>query len=187
MKQNISSLLLASLALCSYAQAVEFNHIQANNSTVGFAYKQMGVPVAGSLKKFDAQFSFDPANLPLAKAVFDMHLDSIDAGAQEANDEISKKAWFDIQTFPQAKFVSTGIKALGGNRYEVSGKMTIKGRTKDIAANFTFNPQSNVAVFDGSFMLNRADFAIGEGAWADFGIVADEILIQFHLLADAGK
>jgi hypothetical protein len=46
---------------------------------------------------------------------------------------------------------------------------------------------NNTAIFDGIFTLNRADFVLGEVAWADFRIVANEILIQFHLLADAGK
>jgi len=41
--------------------------------------------------------------------------------------------------------------------------------------------------FDDTFTLQRATFAIGEGAWTGFGIVANEILIQFHLLANAGK
>jgi polyisoprenoid-binding protein YceI len=187
MKPIIQSLLLSSLALTPFAGAAEFSHIQTDNSTVGFVYKQMGVPVEGRLKKFDAQFSFDPANLSAAKAIFDMNLSSIDAGGQEANDEISKKAWFDTQAFPQAKFVSTEIKALGGNRYEVHGKINIKGRTQDISGNFTYSPQGSTAVFDGTFTLNRSDFAIGEGVWADSGIVANEVLIQFHLLAEAGK
>lgn len=118
-------LLLGSLALTPYVQATEFDRIQAGSSTVGFIYKQMGVPVEGRLKKFEAQFYFDPAKLAVTKAMFDMNMASIDVGTQEANDEVTKKDWFDIQAFPQAKFVSNDIKALGGNRYEVNGKVTI--------------------------------------------------------------
>jgi polyisoprenoid-binding protein YceI len=187
MKQNSLALILGSLAIPPMAQALEFNHIQTDNSTIAFVYKQMGVPIEGVLKKFDAQFNFDPAKLPTAKAVFAMHLTSIDAGTQEANDEIAQKVWFDTQDFPQAKFVSSTIQALGDNRYQVTGQLSIKGRTKDVSGNFSYSGQHNIAVFDGTFTLNRADFAIGEGAWANFGIVANEILIKFHLLADAGK
>ena len=187
MKQTILALLLGNLALISDVYAIEFNHIVADSSTVGFVYQQMGVPMQGSLKKFDAQLIFDPAKLSAAKAVFDINVSSMDAGSQEANDELSKKEWFDTQAFPQAKFVSTEIKALGGNRYEVSGKMTIKGRAKDITANFTFAPQNNIAIFDGNFSVNRADFAIGTGEWADVGVIANEIQIKFHFVAEAGK
>ena len=38
---------------------------------------------------------------------------------------------------------------------------------------------------DGAFVLKRADFAIGEGSWSDFGTVANEIQIKFHFLAKA--
>ncbi len=187
MKQTILALLLGNLALIPDVYAIEFNHILVDSSSVGFVYQQMGVPMQGSLKKFNAQFSFDPAKLLAAKAVFDINLASLDAGSQEANYEVTKKQWFDTPSFPQAKFVSTEIKVLGGNRYEVSGKMTIKGRSKDIKANFTFTPQNNTAIFDGNLSLNRADFAIGEGAWSDVGVIANEIQIKFHFLADAGK
>ncbi|MGD0960177.1 MAG: YceI family protein [Methylomonas sp.] len=186
MKQTFPPLLLVSLALTPFAQAEEFSRILVDSSSVEFVYKQMGAPVAGRLKKFAAQFSFDPDKPASAKAVFDMNMASIDAGNQEANDEISKQAWFDTQAFPQAHFISTQIKALGGNRYQVSGKMTIKGRTKEIAADFTYSRQNNAGVFDGGFTLNRSDFAIGDGAWADFDVVANEVVIRFHLLADAG-
>lgn len=51
-----------------------------------------------------------------------------------------------------------------------------------MSAPFTFNPQGLV---DGAFVLKRADYAIGEGSWSDFGTVANEIQIKFHFLAKA--
>ena len=43
----------------------------------------------------------------------------------------------------------------------------------------------NSATFEGSLMLKRADFAIGEGMWADFGTVANEVQVKFRLVATA--
>jgi polyisoprenoid-binding protein YceI len=43
--------------------------------------------------------------------------------------------------------------------------------------------QGNSASFDGSLVLKRADYAIGDGIWADFGTVANEIQIKFRLVA----
>lgn len=187
MNKNMLVALLGSLACAPLAQATEFTGIQADKSALSFVYTQLGVPVDGRFKKFAAQLSFDPARPAAARVLLDLDLASIDAGSPEANDEVAGKEWFNTKAFPQARFVSTGVKALGGNRYEVSGKMSIKGRTQAIAAAFTFNPQGNAAVVDGAFVLKRADFAIGEGAWADFGTVANEIRIKFHFLASAGK
>lgn len=186
----LTSLVLASIALTfmvSVANAVEFTSIKIDKSALNFVYTQMGVPVDGHFRRFSAQFSFDPAKPAAANVVFDLDLASIDAGSEEANDEVAGKEWFNTKDFPQAKFISTSFKALGGNRYEVSGKMSIKGRTKIVTAPFNFGSQGNTAVVDGTFLLKRADFAIGEGSWSDFGTVANEIQIKFHFLASAGK
>ena len=178
---------LAALAFVPLAQAAEFNAVQADKSTLSFVYKQMGVPVEGRFKKFAVRIDFDPAKPAAAKAVLDVDLAGIDTGSADGNDEVAGKEWFDTKAHPQAKFVSSGVKALGGNRYEVSGMMSIKGRTHEVTAPFTFSPQGNAGVFEGAFVLKRADYAIGEGEWADFGTVANEIQIKFRLLASAGK
>jgi polyisoprenoid-binding protein YceI len=84
-----------------------------------------------------------------------------------------------------AKFVASSVKPLGNNRYEVAGKMSIKGKTLDLATPVTVTQQGNSASFDGSLVLKRADYAIGDGIWADFGTVANEIQIKFRLVASS--
>lgn len=185
--KNIALVALAVLAFAPLAQAAEFNAVQADKSTLSFVYKQMDVPVEGRFKKFAARIDFDPAKPAAAKAALDVDLASIDTGSAEGDDEVAGKEWFDTKAHPQAQFVSSGVKALGGNRYEVSGTMSIKGRTHEVTAPFTFSPQGKAGLFEGAFVLKRADYAIGEGEWADFGTVANEIQIKFRFLASAGK
>ena len=167
------------------AQAIEFNQFQLNRSSLAFVSKQMNVPVEGRFKSFRSKLSFDPAKPTAAKAELEIDLASIDAGSKDADDEVANKAWFDTRAFPVAKFVSTSVKPLGGNRYEVAGKMTIKGRTQDLTTPVTVTQQGNSATFEGSLVLKRADYAIGDGVWADFGTVANEVQIKFRLLAIA--
>jgi polyisoprenoid-binding protein YceI len=169
------------------ANAVEYNTIQPDKSSVSFAYRQMGVPMDGKFRRLSTQLAFDPAKPAAARAAIDIDLASIDTGSDEANDAVAGKAWFNTKAFPTARFVASAVKSLGGNRYEVSGKLTIKGRTLDVVAPATFTSLNGTGVFDGSLQIKRADFAIGEGAWADFDTVANEISIKFHLLASAGK
>lgn len=171
----------------SAAQAAELNAIQYDKSRLSFVYKQMNVPVEGRFKKFSGQLSFDPAKLDNAKVVLDIDLAALDAGSPEANDEVASKLWFNTKAFPQAKFVASSFKSLGGGKYSVTGKMTLKGRTQDITAPFTFTPQGQAGQFEGAFVLKRGDFLIGEGVWADFGTVANEVQIKFNLLANAAK
>ena len=173
----------AALLISGAAQAVEFKHVDAAKSSLAFSSKQMGVPVPGSFKKFSTQIAFDPAKPTAASTVLEIDLASIDAGSKDANDEVVGKQWFNVKAFPTAKFVSSGVKALGGNRFEAIGKMTIKGQTRDIVAPFTFKQDGSNGVFDGGFVLKRMDYNIGEGPWADVSAVANEIEIKFHVVA----
>lgn len=177
--------LAAALSLPTIGHAVEFKTVHTDKSALGFVYKQMGVGMEGHFKKFSAQLSFDPAKPAAAKASMDVELASIDAGSPEANDEVGGKSWFNTKAFPTARFVTSAIKPLGGNRYEVSGQLSIKGRSVPVVAPTTVTIQGKQASFDGSFVIKRADFAIGEGQWADFGIVANDIQIKFRMLASS--
>jgi len=181
---------VALLALLSgAAHAAEFNTLRPEQSRMAFVYKQMNVPVEGSFKRFNGQLSFDPAKPTLAKAALEIDIASIDVGSAEGNDEVSGKLWFNTKQFPTARFVASSIKPLGNNRFEVAGKMSIKGRTLDASTPATFRQEGTNAVFEGSFVLKRADYGIGEGLWADFGTVANEVQIKFRLVATsaAGK
>ena len=177
--------LLAATTLPLAAQAIEFNQVQADKSAINFTYSQMGVSMNGKFKKFSAQLIFDPAKLTAAKASIDVDLNSVDAGSSEADDEVGGKQWFNTKTFPTARFESGSFKALGGNRYEVTGKLTIKGTTKDVVVPATFTPQGDTGVFEGSLTIQRGDFSIGEGAWKAFDVVANDVVIRFRITAAA--
>jgi polyisoprenoid-binding protein YceI len=184
-KQLKPTLLLSMTLLSSHAAALEFGQVLTNESTLAFGYTQMGVPLDGKFNKFAAQLTFDPSKLNKAQAKIDIDLASIDTGSAEANDEVAGKLWFDTKNHPKASFTSTGIKSLGGNRYEASGKLSVKGRTQDVKAPVTFQSIGNKGLFDGAFTIKRLDYAIGEGVWTDISTVANDIQIKFHLVVNA--
>ena len=174
------------LAISLPAVAVEYTQVQLTKSSLSFVSKQMNVPVEGQFKSFRSKLAFDPAKPAAARAELEIDLASIDAGSKDANDEVASRAWFNTKEFPVAKFVSTSVKPLGGNRFEVAGKMTIKGRTQDLTTPVTLRPEGKgSAVLEGSLVLRRADYAIGDGMWADFGTVANEVQVSFRLVATA--
>lgn len=181
----VVSVTMVVAAYVSWVNAAELNQVVPNKSTLSFISKQMNVPVDGSFKRFSAKIAFDPAKPQAAKAQFDVDMDSIDAGSNEANDEVKAKDWFNVKVFPKATFVSEKIKALGSNRYEVTGPLTIKGKTQQVTAPFTLSLQGKTGIFDGAFTLKRTDFGLGEGTWADVSVVANEVQMKFHIVAEA--
>jgi polyisoprenoid-binding protein YceI len=180
-------LLLPLLVLAAFsAHAVEYGNVIADKSQITFTSRQMGVPVDGRFGKFAAALGFDPARPEAGRAQIEVDLASVDAGSKDANDEVVGKGWFNVKEFPKARFVSSSVKALGNNRFEARGQMTIKGRTRDMTVPFSYKPDGANAVFEGVLPLQRTQFGIGEGAWADTSVVADEVPIKFRLVASPG-
>jgi len=177
----------AVLLLAGAAQAVEFAEIKPADSKLVFTSKQMGVPVDGGFGRLSGQIRFDPAVPSAASARLEIDLSSIDAGSPEATEEVVGKQWLNVKAFPTAGFQSTSVKALGGDRFEAVGQLTIKGQTRDLTAPFTFKQEGAAGVFDGVFVLKRLDFGIGEGTWSDVSTVANEIQIKFHVVAGAAQ
>jgi len=182
MKKALFSVLFSSV-VASAAYAAPYTQIDSSKSRVEFGYRQMGVGMQGHFKRVQAQLQLDPAQLQSAKAQIDIDLNSIDTGSAEANQEVAGKAWFDSKTYPTARFISKEVKAVGPQQYQVSGTLTIKGRSQPIIAAATLTPQGNQALIKGKFRFKRSDFAIGEGVWASFETVANEIDVQFQFLA----
>ena len=178
--------LFSTLALASStAHAVEYNQVQADKSQIAFGYQQMGVSMDGTFNKFSSQLRFDPAAPQTGSATIEVDLASIDTGSAEGDEEAARKTWFNTKDFPAARFESTSVKALEGNKYEVAGKLTIKGTTKDVVVPATFKPQGDSGVFEGSLTIQRGDFSIGEGAWKAFDVVANDVVIKFRITAAA--
>ncbi|MET0520031.1 MAG: YceI family protein [Burkholderiaceae bacterium] len=153
----------------------------AAQSELSFTSKQLGVPVDGRFKRFDAQLNFDPKKPETGKVGFTIDLTSVSLGAAEFDAELAKAAWFDSKKTPQASFQSSAIKAAGPGRFEVAGKLTIKGQTRDIVVPITLAQAGAVSTASGSFVLKRLEFKIGEGEWADTSVVANDVLVKFKL------
>ena len=183
MKLHLVLFTLTAVLAAPAAHAVEYRTVLPKQSSIGFEFRQMNVPVKGGFKRFAAQMQFDPARPEAASARIEIDLASIDAGSPEANDESAGKLWFNRSAYPKAIFVSSQIRALGANRYEMRGTLTLKGRSRDMIVPVSYAPGKNAATFDGGFVLRRLDFGIGEGMWADVATVANEVQVKFRIAA----
>ncbi|PUE50371.1 polyisoprenoid-binding protein [Limnohabitans sp. 2KL-1] len=180
-------LVLSASALALQAQAVPYTAIVPAKSSVTFSYKQMGVAMDGRFKKFAAQVNFDPAKAEQAKASFDVELASVDAGSSEADDEVVTKSWFNTAAFPKASFVAKQIKQTAPNQYEVQGTLSIKGLSRDVKFPMKHTAQGKDGLLTGGFSMKRADYSIGEGMWAKFDVVANDIQVHFSITTTLGK
>lgn len=176
----LSALLLPAL-LVTTAHAQAPAAVQLDKSFIRFVSKQMNVPVEGKFKKFTANLSYDAKKPEASKAEFEVELGSVDLGTAEANGEVKRKTWFNVEGFPKAKFVSASVKSAGADKLEVTGPLTIKGATMNITTVATIKTDAaGVSVAEGKFPLKRLAYKIGEGQWADTDTVADEVEVRYR-------
>ena len=151
-------------------------------SEIAFTSTQMGVPVQGRFKSFNAQVAFDPKKLDTSKIAFAIDVASASFGVAELDAEVTSPAWFDAKRFPQATFRSMSVKETGNGKFDVAGKLTIKGGVRDLVVPVAVAQSTAGTTATGAFAIKRLDFGIGDGEWKDTTMVSNEVQVKFKLL-----
>ncbi|MFI5444163.1 YceI family protein [Polaromonas sp. UC242_47] len=178
----MKALALALWLACTVAQAVEYRQVDLAGSNIRFTSRQMGVPVDGAFRSFDASLAFDPEAPSAAKGQLRIKLASIDTGLREVDEEVLGAQWFDAKRYPEARFEMRQLQPQGGGRFQVSGVLSLKGVSRPLVLTAMLKPGGQQAVLEGGLVIKRLDFGIGGGPWGDVGVVANEVTVQFYLV-----
>ena len=185
-KASVISAVLGVAALSNVALADQA--LVPAQSAINFEAKQMGVPLKGHFKKFDAKVHFDAAKPETSKIHFSIDMGSATLGVKETDAELPKADWFNVAKFPQATFDSSAVKALGGGKYQIDGMLSIKGTAQKVSLPVALTQAGGTTTATGTLPLKRLTFKIGDGDWKDTSMVADEVNVQFKLaLTGVGK
>ena len=152
-----------------------------SRSEIVFTSTQMGVPVEGRFRRFDAKIALDPKQPESGSVSFAIDAGSATLGIAETDAELVKPNWFDIAKFPQATFKSSGVKGLGGGRFEVAGTLSIKGSAQAVVVPVAVTQSGATSTATGSFTVKRLAFRFGEAEWADTSLVANDVTVRFKL------
>ena len=177
----LQSLLPLAVLAAALAGPAAAQQVVPAQSEISFVSKQMGVPVEGKFKQWAAQITLDPKKPETGKVGFTIQTGSATFSAAETDAEVPKAAWFNVAKFPQASFASDSIKALGGGKFEVRGKLTLKGASHEVLVPVSVSQAGPASTAVGSFTLKRLDFKVGDGEWADTSMVANDVTVKFKL------
>ncbi len=172
---------LAAMLLAAGGAAAQ--GVLIDKSEIRFVSKQLGANVEGRFRKWKANVDLRPGDLPHSKADIEVDLGSIDLASEDSEDEVKRPRWFDVVRFPVAKFTSTGIRLVGADKYEIAGRLSLKGLTKNVVVPLALRKDAagnNVA--QGEFTLNRLDFKVGDGQWSDPEVVAPEVQVRVRMV-----
>jgi len=183
MKITQRALLVSLLGLSLAAGAASLLKIDPAKTSVSAVFKQMNVPLEAKFKKYNIVIDYNAASPDASKATVNIDTASLDLGDPDMNTEVAKKEWFNSAQFPKASFVSSAIKAAGPGKLNVTGKLSIKGKTADVAFVLTVKTEGGKQVFEGALPIKRLAFNIGEGEWKDTATVADDVTIKFRVTA----
>lgn len=181
LRQPLLGLAAAALLTLSSGTALAQAKLLPSGSELSFTSRQMGVPVDGHFKRFDAQLAFDPKKPEAGKVAFTIDLASVAMGAPEVEAELAKPLWFDSKKLAQASFQSSTIKPAGKGRLDVTGRLTIKGQSRELTVPVTLAQAGSQTTATGAFVLKRLDFKIGDGEWSDTSMVANDVQVKFKL------
>lgn len=147
--------------LCSFIM-VHAQHYQPVNdkSTVKFTIKNFGINTGGNFKGLAGNIEFDKDSPE--KANFTMSIDAatVNTDNDSRDSHLRKAEYFDVANHPKITFTSEKISGKGSN-LTATGKLTIKGVSKNISIPFTATPKDDGYLFEGSFQINRRDFKVG--------------------------
>jgi len=151
-------------------------------SEITFQVKQSGVPIDGRFRKFDAQLVLDPKAPQTGTATITVDTGSATVGFAESDVELPRAPWFNSAKFPRAVFQSSAIQALGGGRFQASGKFELKGTARDLVVPVTIVQSGAQSTASGEFVVKRLDYKIGENEWTDLSLVANDVRVRFKLV-----
>ena len=171
-------LLVVLFCFCSTAHA---NDWQANkDSSLTFSSSYQSEAFTGAFTRFTPQIRFNPKLL--AESRFDVAIDlsSVDSKNSERDDTLKTSDFFNINKSLKARYTATQFKHLGGNRYQANGKLFLNGVSKPVNLIFTW-AQNKGAVLKGDAVVNRLDFNIGTGDWADTDLLPNAVKVHTQL------
>jgi polyisoprenoid-binding protein YceI len=114
-------------------------NIDTAHSAIHFSVRHMVVSkTRGRFTKFSGQLEFDPDNPEASKVQVTIEPASIDTADAQRDGHLRSADFFDVEKFPAASFKSTTVEDLGGDKYRITGDLTIRGVTKPVSLDATY-------------------------------------------------
>ena len=173
------ALMFLLLLATSAAEAADWRALPG--SSLGFTARYQGEVFGGHFARFTPQIRFDPARLGESRFDVGIDLASADSHNQERDDMLRTPEFFNSRKQPQARFVASKFRALGGNRFVADGVLSLHGVSKPVALSFAWTASPKPMLI-GEARLKRLDFGIGSGEWADTDLLPNEVLVKTRLL-----
>ncbi len=156
-------------------------YIIEEGSTVGFTGSKITGSHEGGFNQFSGEIVLVDGDPAASRVSFTIDTTSLWTDAEKLTGHLKSPDFFDVETYPTAKFVSTGIAATEGG-YEVTGNLDLHGVTKQITFPAAIAVTDGVVTATAEFFVMRFDFNIVYPGRPD-DLIRDEVVIRLNITA----
>lgn len=162
------------------------------HSRIGFVARHaMVTKVRGSFDEFEGRGHFDADDPARSSLEVTIKAASIDTRNADRDGHLRSNDFFDMQAYPEIRYVSTSVAQLDGTTYRVTGDLTIKEVTKPVTIDFEYtgsavDPFGNQRLgLEGSVTVNRRDWGVNWNAALEAGgvLVSEKVVLEFEVSA----
>ena len=188
MRIPLLALSLCCLPLATATAAPARYALDPVHTRVLFSISHAGFSNAlGTLSGATGTLVFDPDDWQAARVEVALPLHRLELGDARWNQATLAPRLLDAQRHPQARFVSTAVHPLGGNRARVDGELTLRGVTRPLTLEVTLNalkrhplpPFRRTIGFSASGVIERSAFGID--AWPS--MIGGQVRLQLEIEA----
>ncbi|MEQ9592071.1 MAG: YceI family protein [Cyclobacteriaceae bacterium] len=162
-------------------------NIDQAHSKIGFNVTHMVVSeVEGNFKQFEGKVVSKSDDFSGAEVSFTAQVASVDTDNERRDGHLRSDDFFSADKFPTISFTGNIVK--NGSDYQLKGKLTMRGETKDVEFDVTYGGTVNTgkvmkAGFKLSGSLNRQDYGLKWSNKLESGeyVVSDEVEIECKL------
>ena len=173
------------------AVALETYAIDKTHSEAAFQIRHLVTKVRGRFGDFEGAVRLVPGAPEKSSVEFSIDAASIDTDVADRDKHLKSADFFDVEKYPKITFVSSRIQPRGGDRYDVTGTLTMRGVAHEVtlpvaSLGSARDPWGNErAGFELETKLDRKDYGMIFNAALDNGglLLGDEVRITINIEA----
>ena len=156
--------------------------IQTEASELGFKATSRFMDADGRFHRFQGNVAVDPRDLATARISLSIEAASIDTGIGLRDTHLRSADFFDVERFPTITFESLRVEA-AGRRATVTGRLTVRGVTHEIAVPVDVAVSDVALVASGELVMNRRDYGMVYNSFVN--PIGNEVRVSFTIRARA--
>lgn len=188
LKPALPALLIA-MPFAAHAEPVTYK-FDPTHTAIQFQIDHFGFSApTGKWMSVDGSVTLDEADPAASSVELTIDVGAVVTGVPDLDKHLLTADFFNVEDFPEAKFVSTNVDVTGEKTAKVTGDLTLHGVTKPVVLDVTLNQIAEnmfglkTAGFKATTTIVRSEFGIDTYAPA----LGDEVQIYIQAEANVPK